>query len=129
AWEIEIDVGPFTTFFGKESLEQQSHLYGIDCCDLQRIAHCAICSGAAALNEDLVLEAELNDVPDNQEIAFEMQLLDERKLALDLIPSFFIVGTKPVSRSLLRAFAKERGHSVAVVYGILRKFIPEMFQR
>ncbi len=42
AGQIEIDVRPFTTFFGKESFKQQTHADRIDRCDAERIADRAV---------------------------------------------------------------------------------------
>ena len=84
AGKIHVDIGPLAALFGKESLEEQSHLYRIDGRDSQCIANGAVGGGAAALHEDVVLEAELDDVPDNEEVTLEPELFDERQFALDL---------------------------------------------
>ena len=57
---------------------------GIDRGDAQRIADRAVGGRAAALHQDVVLAAEAHDVPDDQEIAGEIELFDERQFALDL---------------------------------------------
>src|SRR5262245_19889519 len=54
AGKIEVDVGPFATFFGKKSFEEQFHLYRIDGRDAQRITDSAVRGRTAALYEDVV---------------------------------------------------------------------------
>ena len=50
----------------------------------------------------LLLPAELHDVPDDQEIAFELQLLDQRELAFDLTAGFFVIRAEAFGARLLR---------------------------
>ena len=78
AGQIDIDVGPFAALFGEEALEEQIHADGVDGSDPQRIADGAVGGGTAALAEDAFLAAEAHDIPDDQEIAAESELLDER---------------------------------------------------
>ena len=129
ARKIEIDVGPLASFFGKEALEQQLHLHRIDCSDSKRVTHSAVRRRAAALNEDVVFQAELDDVPNNKEIAVKTQLPDERELALDLAPRLIIVRTKTAKRAFLRALPKKRSHRLALAHGIFRKLVAEILQR
>src|SRR5688572_18740515 len=71
AGKIQIDIGPFATLFGKETFEEQIHADWIDGRNSQDIANRAVCCGTASLHEDLVSTAELDDVPDDQEITFK----------------------------------------------------------
>ena len=107
ARKIEIDVGPLAALFGKEALEEQLHFHRIHRRNSERITNSAVRRRAAALDEDVVLQAELNDVPNDQEVTFEAQLFDERQLALDLTPGVFIVRTEAVARAFLRALAEK----------------------
>ena len=107
AGKIEIDVGPLAALFGKESLEEQLHFHRIDGSDAERVTDRAVGCRAAALNQDVVFTAELDDVPNDEEIAFQSQLLDERKLALDLAPGFFVIGAKALPCAFFSPFAKE----------------------
>src|SRR5688572_21753952 len=43
AWQIEINVGPLTSFFGKKSFEKKFHAYWIDSCDPERVTNGAVC--------------------------------------------------------------------------------------
>ena len=70
----------------KKALEQQLHADRIDRRDAQRIADGAVGRRPAALHQNSLLAAEAHDVPDDQEIAGQLQLLDQRQLALDLLP-------------------------------------------
>src|SRR5262249_42902051 len=124
--KIEIDIRPFAAFFGKESLKEQVHLYRIDCRNSERIANGAIRGGTATLNEDVVPQAELNDIPNNQEITFKPELRYQRKLAFDLPARLFIVRTETIERAFFRALAKKRHHRVALIHGVLRKLITEI---
>ena len=84
ARQIEIDVGPLAALLGEEALEQQIHPDRIDGGDAEAVADGAVGRRAAALHEDVVLPAEVDDVPDDQEVAGEIELLDEIELARDL---------------------------------------------
>ena len=56
----------------------------IDGGDRQRVADGAVGGRAAPLGEDPLAPAELHDVPDDQEVAGEVELLDQVELLLDL---------------------------------------------
>src|SRR5438128_6505163 len=64
AWKIEIDIGPAFAAFVQEPLENQIVADRIDRCDAEAIADCAVRGAAAALHHDVVLAAEVDDVPD-----------------------------------------------------------------
>ena len=82
--QIEVDVRPLAALLGQESLEQQLHLHRIDGGDAERVADRAVRRGAAALHENLLALAELDDVPDDEEVAGQVELLDHVQLFLDL---------------------------------------------
>ena len=84
ARQIEIDVGPLAALFREEALEQQLHADRIDGGDAEAVAHGAVGRRAAALHEDVLLPAEIDDVPDDQEVAGEIELLDQIELARHL---------------------------------------------
>ena len=77
AGQVDIDVGPFAALFGEEALEQQLHADRIDGGDAERVADGAVGGRAAALHEDVLLAAEADDVPDDEEVAGQLELLDE----------------------------------------------------
>src|SRR5689334_2970019 len=84
ARQVEIDVRPFASLFGKKTLEQKIHADGIDSRDPERVTNRAVRRGAASLNKDLFPATEVDDVADNQEVAFEFELLDQFQFAFEL---------------------------------------------
>ena len=84
AGQVDIDVGPLAALFGEEALEEQVHADRIDGGDAERVADGAVGGRAAPLRQDAVFAAEAHDVPDDEEVAGQMQLFDQRQLALDL---------------------------------------------
>ena len=62
---------------------------GSDGGDAEAVAHRGIGRGAAPLTEDLVLPAELDEVPHGEEIALVGELADDLKLAFELCPDVF----------------------------------------
>src|SRR5438128_10563838 len=72
AWQIEIDVRPLAAFFGKKPLEQKFHADRIDSSDTKRITDRAVRRRAATLDQNSIALAELDNVPDDQKITFEI---------------------------------------------------------
>src|SRR5262245_18384105 len=105
--QIKIDVGPFATFFGQKSFEEQFHLYGIDRRDAQRITNSTVCSRTAALYEDIVLAAEPDDIPDDQKITFETKFFDQRQFAFELTVRSLVVWPKSFARAFIGALTEE----------------------
>src|SRR4051794_7543980 len=99
--QVEINVRPLAAFFGKKSLEQQLHSDGIYCRDSQRIADRAVCRRSPPLHQDPLFAAKPDDVPHDQKISRQIELLDQRKLALDLPSRAVVIRTIPLSCSLL----------------------------
>src|SRR5205823_6051926 len=85
AWKIEIDIGPAFPALVKKALENQIAAHRIDRCDPKAITNGAVGGAAAALHHDVVLATEIHDVPDNQKIAGEAELGDERKFFFQLL--------------------------------------------
>src|SRR5208283_4905489 len=77
AGKIKIDVRPFAAFLGKKALEEQFHADGIDCGDAKRIADRAVGSRSSSLHQDVLFTTEADQIPDNQEVAGEVELFDE----------------------------------------------------
>src|SRR5438093_125103 len=77
AREIEVDVGPLATLLGEEALEEEFHADRVDRRDAERVADRAVGGGASTLHEDAALATEADDVPDDQEIAAEIEPADE----------------------------------------------------
>ncbi len=74
-------------------------------------------------------QAELDDVPDDQEVAFELELLDQAELALDLPALFFTVRLKAPQRPGFAELAQIRRHGFACRHRILRELVAEIFHR
>src|SRR4051812_21664870 len=108
ARQIEIDIGPFAALFGKESLEEQLHFHRIDRRNPECIANCAIRRRTAALDQNVVFQTELNNVPDDEEVAFKTKLFDEHQFAFDLLPRFVVIRAESRARAFLRPFAEKR---------------------
>src|SRR5438093_12861812 len=97
ARQIEIVIEPRSAFFGKESLEKLLHSHGIDRRDTQCITNGAVGGRAAALHEDVVLTAELNDDPDDEEVHFHCQLFNQPSVTWCLPARCLVIGTKSLT--------------------------------
>src|SRR6185437_16848254 len=97
ARQIEIDVRPFTPLFRKKTLEQKLHADRIDRRDAQGITDCAIRCRTAALYQDSLPLTELDNVPDNQEVALKLQLLNQLQLMLDLFVRACVCVVTPIT--------------------------------
>src|ERR1700680_236391 len=75
--EIEINVGPFAAFLGKKPLEEQLHADRIDRRDAKRIADRTVGSGSSSLRQNVLFAAEADQIPDNEEVAGEVELFNE----------------------------------------------------
>ena len=129
ARQIEIDVGPLAALLRQEALEQQIHADRIDGGDAEAVADGAVGRRAAALHEDVFLAAEVDDVPDDQEVAGEIELLDQIELALDLPPGALVIRPVALARARLRHLAQERRHRLAGRHGVFRKAVAEIGHR
>ena len=129
ARQVEVDVGPLAALFRQEPLEQQVHAHGIDCCDPEAEAHGAVGGRPAALHEDVVLPAEIDDVPDDEEVAGQIQLLDEIELTRDLRTCAIVVRTVALARADLREAAQKRDLRLPGRHGIVGKPIAEIGHR
>ena len=84
AGQIEIDVGPLAALFGKKALEEQFHADGVDRGDAERVADGAVGGGSASLHENVLLAAEADEIPDDEEVSGEFEFFDERQFFFDL---------------------------------------------
>ena len=126
ARQIEIDVGPLAALFRQEPLEQQLHADRIDRGDAEAVAHGAIGRRAAALHEDVLLPAEIDDVPDDQEVAGELEPLDQIELARHLRAGAIVKRAIAIARADLGDLAQERDLGLAVGDRVFRKAIAEV---
>ena len=99
ARQIEIDVGPLAALFREKPLEQQVHPDRIDRRDAKAVADGAVGRRPAALHEDVVLAAVVHDVPDDQEVAGELELLDEIELARNLRARAVVIRPVAIARA------------------------------
>ena len=83
--EINIDVGRLGALLAQEPFEQQLELDGIHRRDAEAVADGAVGGRTAPLAEDPVAVREAHDVPDDQEVAGEPELGDEREFMLQLL--------------------------------------------
>src|SRR6202043_1397667 len=101
----------------------------IDRRDAEAITDRAVGRAAAALDHDVVLAAEIDDVPDDQEISGEPEFDYKRELFLKL--PFYFCADRGIT--LLRAEPdnrpQKRIHAVTGWHWELRKFVTEIFQR
>ena len=98
AGQVEVDVRPLAALLGEEALEEQLHAHRIHGGDAERVADGAVRRRAPPLHEDALDAAELDDVPDDEEIAGEVELADELQLARDLLPRLLRELAPPVAR-------------------------------
>ncbi len=98
--QIQVDVRPLAPNLREKALEEQLHADRVHGGDAKRVADGGVGGGAATLNQDAVFPAELDDVPDDEEVAGKSQLRDEREFRIDLL-----VGFSSQLRAGLRAIA------------------------
>ena len=118
ALDVEVDVWRPVPLGRQEPLEQQAQAHGVDLGDAQRPARRTVGGRPPTLAVDVVGHAEPDDVPHDQEVAGEPQLVDHRQLVVDLGPRLVVpalvvpagAGTVAVGprRPLLHQTAQER---------------------
>ena len=129
ARQIEIDVGPLPTFLGQESLEQQVHADRVHGRDAQAVTHGTVRSRPASLHEDVVLSTKVHDVPDDEEVAGEIEPLDEIQLTRDLPARTLVVRSVSLARADLRHLPQERAHRFAGWDRVVGKPVAEIGHR
>ena len=129
ARQIEIDVRPLAALLGQEALEQQIHPDRIDRRDAEAVADGAVGRRAAPLHEDVLLAAEIDDVPDDQEVAGEIELLDQIELALDLRRARSSIRPISFARARLRDLPEKRRHRFSRRHRVIGKPVAEIGHR
>ena len=81
--EIDVDVGRLAARGADKALEQHVDAGRVDRGDAEAVAHHRIGRRAAPLAQDAAAARERDDVVHGQEIAGEIELLDQRQLVLD----------------------------------------------
>ncbi len=129
ARQIEIDVGPFAALFRQKTLEQQLHAHRIDRRDAEAVADGAVRRRPAPLHEDVVMAAEIDDVPDDEEVAGEIEALDEIELARNLRAGPIVIRTIALARAQVGQLAEKRAVRLARRHRIVGKAIAEIGHR
>src|SRR4029453_6163767 len=102
------DIGPLAALLREKPLEEQLHAHRIDRGDAQAVAHGAVGRRPAPLHQDVLLPAVVDDVPDDEEIAGEFELLDEIELAGNLRARLGVKRPVAIARTDLGNLAEER---------------------
>ena len=129
ARQIEIDVGPLAALLRQKPLEQQIHPDRIDRRDPEAVADGAVGRRPAPLHEDVVLPAEIDDVPDDEEVAGEIELLDEIELARDLRARAVVIRPVALARADVGDLPQERRLRLAGRHRIVGKAVAEIGHR
>ena len=129
AGKIDVDVGPFAALFGEKAFEEQIHADRVDRGDAERVADGAVGRGATALAENSLLFREANQIPDDQEVAAEPQLVDELEFAFDLMPRAVVIRLIAAARAFIGQLPEKRGDGLARGQRIVRKLIAEIGKR
>jgi hypothetical protein len=140
--QVDVDVGPLPALFGEKAFEQKLHADRIDRGDAERVADGAVGGRPASLGKDVLFAAEADDVPDDEEISGEVELLDEMEFAFDLAAGALLqvlimeaVLWDAVARkrdaitpagAFVGALAQKRHHGLAFGHGITRKFVAQI---
>ena len=126
ARQVEVDVRPLPALLGEEALEEQLHPHRVHRGDAQAVADRAVGGGAAALDQDPLPAAEVHDVPDDQEVARELELADQEELALDLPPRLLVVGPVALAGPGLRHRAEVGVQGLPRRHRVVGKAIPQV---
>ena len=86
ALDVDVDVGRAIALGRQEPLEQQTERHRVGLGDAEREAHCAVGRAAATLTEDVGAIAELDEIPHDEEVAGEPEVLDDIELVVDRLP-------------------------------------------
>ena len=107
--EIDVDVGPGRAVFGEEALEEEAAPDGVAGGDLEAVADRGVGGRSAALAEDALGLGELDELPDDEEVAGEPEAFDEGELVLKLFADFLTDFAVTVAGSAEGEFAEEEG--------------------
>ena len=78
--QIEINVGPLAPVLAQEPLKKQTHVDRIRSRNAERIAGDGVRSRTAPLDQNVVILAKLDDIPNDKKVAFKAKLFDESQL-------------------------------------------------
>ena len=80
--QVDVDIRILGAFLGEKAFEEQVSLDRVDCRDAESVADDRVGRRTAALREYLLRTAKLRNVPDEQEIAGEIELGDHIELVI-----------------------------------------------
>ena len=129
ARQVEVDVRPLPPLLGEEALEEELHPHRVDRGDAEAVADRAVRGGAPALGEDALAPAEVHEVPDDEEVAGEVQLADEGELPLDLPARLLVVRPVALARARLRGLAEEGELRLPLRHGVVGEAVAEVLER
>src|SRR5690606_5138002 len=129
ARQIEIDIGPLAALFREKPFEEQIHPDRIDGRDAKRITHGTVGGRPAPLYENALAPAVIDDVPDDEEVAGEIEFLDEREFAIDLRTRAVVIRTIAITCPHLRDAPEKRDLVLAGGHRVLRKAVAEIGER
>ena len=86
ALDVDVDVRGAVALGRQEALEQQAERHGIGGGDAEGVADRRVRRRAAALAVDVLPPTELDEVPDDEEVAGEAETLDDVELTVDRLP-------------------------------------------
>src|SRR4030095_7825746 len=129
ARKIKINIRPSFASLVEKSLEYEMIFHWVDRRDPEAITNSAIGGAAAALDHDVVFTAEIDDVPNDQEIAGETELAYQCKLFLDLTLHFRADRGVTLLRTEPDDGAQKRIHGVSNRHRVFRKFVSDIFER
>ena len=81
--EVDVDIGRFEAVLVEEPLEQQIVLQRADVAQVQRVADQRADARAAGRGRDALRPGEADEVPDDQEVVGEAELVDDVQLAVE----------------------------------------------
>ena len=129
AGQVEIDVGPLAALFREEPLEEQLHPDRVDRGDAEAVTHGAVGRRTPALHQNPALAAEVDQVPDDEEVAGQIELLDQIQFAPHLRTRPIVVRPIPLARAHLRDPAQKRRHRLPRRHRVLGKAIAQIGHR
>src|SRR4029077_6892215 len=93
----------------------------------------AVGGRASSLYQNVLLAAEANQIPDNQKVAGQLEVFDQRQfpfnLALSSVFEAHIAPAITLLTSFASTFPQKRHHGLARRHGIWREFIPQILKR
>ncbi len=116
--DVDVDVRGPVALGGEEPLEEEPELHGVGLGDAEGEAHRRVGRRPPPLAVDVLLATELHDVPDDEEVAGEVELGDHLELMVDLDPGLGRTGRGPVAVAAFGAFLGEETEETHLVEAV-----------